>query len=106
MDKRLDNCKIVCIFADDFVYNVTNNINTKQIMKLSKAAIEAIQNKDVLRLRNRLSLELDVHSATVERWARDNDDDNRLTTVTALQIISEETGLSQEEILINVNSAA
>lgn len=69
-------------------------------MKLSKAAIEAIQNKERLRLRNRLSLELDVHSATVERWARENNDDSDLTKATALQIISDETGLTQSEILV------
>lgn len=75
-------------------------------MKLSENAIETIKHKDHLRLRNRLALELDVHSSSVERWLKDNETDGPLTRASALKMIVEETGLLQDEILTNESAAA
>lgn len=75
-------------------------------MKLSETAIETIKHKDHLRLRNRLALELDVHSSSVERWLKENESDGSLTRASALRIIMEETGMAQEEILTSESAAA
>lgn len=40
-----------------------------------------------------------VHTNTVERWNEDNKENGPLTSVKAVRIISEETGLTQEQIL-------
>lgn len=75
-------------------------------MKLSKAAIKALNNDG--KLRKRLAYELNVHITSVDRWIEENEEkeDSRLTTVKAVNVISEETGMSQDEILINVSNAA
>lgn len=64
-------------------------------MKLTKKAIEAITTK----ARNRLALELDCSAYTVGRWITENENNSDLTKAKAVEIISEETGLSVEEIL-------
>lgn len=73
-------------------------------MILSKQAIEAMPTGS--KARKRLAYEFNVHINTVDSWIEDNKEDGPLTRVNALNFISEETGMSQEEILINVNSAA
>ena len=49
--------------------------------------------------KNRLAFELGCSIHTVERWIKDNDRNGDLTKVTAVNVISEETGLSFQEIL-------
>ena len=75
-------------------------------MKLSESAMETIKHKDHLRLRNRLALELNVHSSSVERWLKENEHDGPLTRASVLNMITEETGLTQEEILTSESAAA
>lgn len=64
-------------------------------MKLSEQAITAITKNG--KLRNRLAYELDCHPDTLSRYLKNND--VMLTTASALKAITEETGLTQEEIL-------
>ena len=64
-------------------------------MELTKNALKAIREKKECRIR--LQYELNVTDATIYRWLENNS--IMLTTAQALQIISEETGLKQEEIL-------
>jgi len=47
--------------------------------------------------KNRLALELNKSSYTIEKWIRDNDDS--LTKAAAMKIIREELGLTDSEIL-------
>lgn len=58
------------------------------------------------KLRKRLSYELNVDRTTVDRWVENNKEDGDLTRIKALQIISEETGLDMDSILVKENSAA
>lgn len=67
-------------------------------MKLSSISISKIS----VRAKNRLALELDCSVQTVERWIKENEDNGNLTKATALQVIGEETGLDQSEILEEV----
>jgi hypothetical protein len=64
-------------------------------MKLSEKALHAM----TVRARNRIALELDCSVPTVDRWIKENEDNGDLTKALAVQIISEETGISPEEIL-------
>lgn len=64
-------------------------------MKLTAAAINAL----TVRTRNRLALELDCSVPTVDRWVKDNEENGKLTTAKAVQVISEETGLKPSKIL-------
>lgn len=73
-------------------------------MKLSEAAVVAI--KENMKLRNRLTFILDCHPDTLTRWVRENEEDGNLTKVTAIQIIHEESGLAQSEILTPESNAA
>lgn len=71
-------------------------------MQLTDTAIKAV-NENV-RCKNRLALDLDRAVPTIERWLSDatkgaNDKGVMLTTAQALQIIREETGLTDEQIL-------
>ena len=66
-------------------------------MKLTTKAIDLI--KASTRLKNRLALELEVSGYSVERWIKENNDNDNLTKAQALEIIGEETGLNQSEIL-------
>lgn len=69
-------------------------------MKLSQSAIQKIN----VRAKNRLALELGCSVQTIERWIKNNDDNGDLTKATALQVIGEETGLDQSEILEEVSA--
>ncbi len=66
-------------------------------MKLTQQAISLFHRNN--RLRSLLALELDVSAASINRYLDDNENNGRLTTVRAVQVISQETGLSEEEIL-------
>lgn len=66
-------------------------------MKLTNKAIAEI--KTNRRLKNRLALDLEKSGYTVERWISENEDNGFLTTAKALQIIKEETGLTDDQIL-------
>ena len=69
-------------------------------MKLTTQAIAEIQKSQ--RCRNRLAFELDKSHQTIQRHLEINDrnsSDSILVTTKAVQIISEETGLSKDEIL-------
>jgi hypothetical protein len=66
-------------------------------MKITTTAIATI--KKNLRLRNRLALELDKSGQTIDRWINTNESNGELTTLKALQVIKEETGLSDTEII-------
>lgn len=75
-------------------------------MQLTDIAIDTV-NKSV-KCKTRIALELGRSVDTVERWLReakekdpDTDCGVMLTTAPAMKVISEETGLSQEEILTN-----
>jgi hypothetical protein len=71
-------------------------------MKLSSKVIEILKHKDSLNLRNRLAYEMEKHGDTILRWINTND--AMLTTALALQIIREETGLSDDLILEQVSA--
>jgi hypothetical protein len=64
-------------------------------MKLTKKAIDKLKTNK--RARARLQLVLDKSEYTINRYIQSNDDE--LTKVVAMNIIREETGLSDEEIL-------
>lgn len=51
------------------------------------------------RLKTRLALELSKSVYTVDRWLLENMDNSPLTTAKALQVIREETGLKDSQIL-------
>lgn len=64
-------------------------------MKLTDDAIKAM----TLRARNRIAIELDCSVQTVDRWIKENEDNGNMTKTLVVQIISEETGLNQDQIL-------
>lgn len=65
------------------------------MITISNTAIEVIRkNRDT---KMKLALAFKKHYNTIENWI--NNRDAMLTTPDAVQIISEETGLTQEEIL-------
>ena len=66
-------------------------------MRLSKIAILAINgSKDCKR---RLSEEMKVSSNTLWRWITENENNGDLTKAKSIQIIREETGLEDSQIL-------
>lgn len=65
-------------------------------MKLSKQAIEAINNKTT---RQKLGLELDFSEQWIIKLIDSNKDNGPLTTAGALNIIREETGFKDKQIL-------
>lgn len=75
-------------------------------MRLTSKAIESVKRNT--RLKNRLALELGKSGYTVERWISENEGNGMLTTAKSVQLILEETGMANEEILEEeaiVNSA-
>lgn len=64
-------------------------------MKLTIKAIDAIRNNK--RARARLQLDLNKSEFTINRYIADND--IMLTTAQALEVIRQETGLSDDQIL-------
>lgn len=68
-------------------------------MRLSTEAITAINKPEV---RIRLALELKCGDASISRYIKKNEDNGPLTTVGALKVIRQETGLSDLKILEEV----
>lgn len=64
-------------------------------MKISRTILKDL----TVRTKTRIALEFNCSFATVDRWIRKNEANSQLTTVKALEIIKEETGLSDQEIL-------
>lgn len=82
--------------------SVTIRNNKKIItMKLSKAAILALRGTNQ-EAKKRIAERLGVVSSTVYRWINDNDDN--LTKAEALKLISDETGLSEDQLLEEVTT--
>lgn len=73
-------------------------------MKLSKIAILALKGlgQDV---KDRIGKAVGVHPHTVYKWMSDNEENSDLTKASVVQIISEETGLTQEQILDEVEES-
>lgn len=72
-------------------------------MRIRKKALLTIN--ESTRLKTRLALELDKSVASVSRWISENSENNPLTTAKALQIIRDETGLEDSQILEETVSA-
>lgn len=69
-------------------------------MGLSKKALKALnENKKIVRL---ICIEVDRHETTLEKWIEENDEN--LTRAGVLKIIREETGLTDEEILMEAET--
>lgn len=66
-------------------------------MKITQTALATI--KENIRLRTRLALELSKSPATIDRWISINESNGDLTTIKALQVIREETGLEDADII-------
>lgn len=64
-------------------------------IRLSEKAISAV--KKSLSAKNRLQYELNCSFLTIMRWLKKND--SKLTTAQSLRIISEETGLTIDDLL-------
>lgn len=64
-------------------------------MKLTKRAIKKLSKQ----ARLKLALSMDFSEQWINRLVEHNKDNGPLTTVTAMQIIMQETGLTQDEIL-------
>lgn len=67
-------------------------------MKLSQKAIDLI--KYNIRVKARLMLALNRGNQMIENWIKHNNSP-MLTTAVAIKIIKEETGLAEDEILID-----
>lgn len=64
-------------------------------MKLKATVLQALRNHKMAK--NRLALELNKSSYTIERWIKENDDN--LTKAAVMAILREELGLTDTEIL-------
>lgn len=64
-------------------------------IKVKPEIIEAI--KKSLKIKNRLQFELNISYLTLQRWLTNNDD--KLTQAQVLQIVSEEIGVSKDDLL-------
>lgn len=67
-------------------------------MKLSQAALNAMPPDS--RLRKLLAVELDCDIRTVDKHANENGENNILTTIKAAKVIARETGMIQDEIVV------
>lgn len=65
-------------------------------MKLTKTALDSIVANSP-RAKSRLALALDCSEQSINKYIRDNSDN--LTKAAAMEVIREETGLTDEEIL-------
>lgn len=70
-------------------------------MKLSKLAILAIKGAE-LGLKTRIQELTGVHYATVCRWISENKDNGELTKASMVKAIQEETGLTVDQILEDI----
>lgn len=64
-------------------------------MKITQQAIKALTTKT----KTRLAMELNCSVYTVAAWIKENRENGMLTTAKALQVIREETGLDDQQIL-------
>lgn len=71
-------------------------------MKLTKRAIKKLTKQTRLKL----AIAMDFSEQWINRLVDQNKDNGPLTTITAMQIIMKETGLTQEEILEAEKAAA
>ena len=65
---------------------------TEQSIEVVKAARKCI---------NRIAVEMDVHTDTVERWLKENKNNGPLTTIRVLDTVINLTGLSRNQILVD-----
>jgi hypothetical protein len=77
-----------------YLYAIKNNQKNLEMI-VSDKAIEMIKGNN--KLMGRLMIAFDRGQNTIENWMASKD--IRLTTPTAVQIIKEETGLTEQEIL-------
>lgn len=73
-------------------------------MKLSKLAILAIKGAE-LGLKTKIQKLTGVHYATVCRWISENEDNGELTKASMVKVIQEETGLTADQILVDIEEA-
>lgn len=73
-------------------------------MKLSKPAVKAI--KDNSDLRRLLAYVIRVHVQTVWEYAKKNDTNGPLTAIKAIEAIASETGMFQNQILVDEKAFA
>lgn len=66
-------------------------------MKLTNTAIQAAKSNTRLKALLSLGFEKSVH--TIDRWISENEPNGDLTKAAAIQLIQEETGLTQDQIL-------
>lgn len=64
-------------------------------MRISTEALKKI----TVRTKNRLALELDCSVPSVDRWIKENEPNGNLTKAKAVEIISQETELTPDQIL-------
>lgn len=83
--------KHVCIFTSGYTI-----IHTQRYMKLSKKALKGIKNQPS---RLKLALALGFSEQWINRLIRANKSNGPLITVKSMQVIREETGLTDSEIL-------
>jgi hypothetical protein len=70
-------------------------------MKLSKIAILALRGLDQS-IKERIAEATGFSLSSIYDWIAENRDNSRLTLAAVVQIISEETGLTQDQILESV----
>lgn len=78
-----------------YLYHIKITTSNIANMVLKATVLATLRNHKTAK--NRLALELDKSSYTIEKWIRENDDS--LTKAAALRIIREELGLTDAEIL-------
>ena len=66
-------------------------------MTLSAKAKQLIRHRRGLRIRNRLAYEMNVTSKTIDVWLAN--DDSILTSRNVIAILSDETGLAEDELI-------
>lgn len=92
-----NTCSKICSFEQFvriFVSLSTSNKYTN--MKLSQLALQKINTTQV---RLRLAMQFDCTERWISQLIKENDTDGDLTKASALNIIREQTGLTDEEIL-------
>lgn len=78
-----------------YLYSVKITRSNIAFMKLKATVLQALRNHKMAK--NRLALELNKSSYTIERWIKENDDN--LTKAAVMAILREELGLTDTEIL-------
>ena len=89
--EKFGKFQILPIFGKQYC---KSNITT---MKLSLAALEAIQGDT--QIKNALAIEFKCSVYSIARWLKTNEDNGELTKKAALVIIEKGTGLTEDQIL-------